>query len=244
VKRSLRINDQVWDVLLEEKPLACYEGRRTKFWFGESSNSALLSGTFVEETVFSNRSCEEEIKPVIRKELCSKGVEGSGKAEEGGERCANKTKIPFKVSIIKDNSGQEIGCTSSTKEERLIQVACQGVDLDINPDQGRNSLCSSHNVHAELAKVVVEIESVFSRVAPTPSVGQVEAHCHMVRSPCVTQIEKRGVGLYTMQEEARCVAANGNSNMGSISGGKQVEEYGAVRTEVCQKWVKESRDGD
>jgi len=98
------------------------------------------SGTFVEETVFSSKSCEEEVRSVFREELRSKGEEEGGKVEEGGEQGAHKTNLSLKVSGDKGNSNQRIGCTSCTKEERIGQEACQGVDLDVNPNQGRTPL--------------------------------------------------------------------------------------------------------
>jgi len=234
VNRSLRINDQVWDVLLEEESPACYEGRRTDCWFSESSASASSSGTFVEETIFSNKSYEEEVDPMIRKAFRLEEVEGGGKAEEGGEGYANKTKLPFKVPSGNGSFGQDVVCMSSTKEGRLDKVACRGADLDVNPDLGRDFMCRSHLAYAELTKLVVDVERVSPRVEPLLRVGQVEAHCCMAQSHFVSPVGNVVVGLHKLREEARYVDANGNSNREISSGGKQVEGIGAAKSGESQ----------
>jgi len=131
----------------------------------------------------------------------------------------------FKVSSSKSNTNQRKVCTPYTNEESIGQEACQGVDLDVNPDQGRTLLCNNYFAHAELAKVVVGIESNNSQCEAVHILDQernVEAHCHVDRIPRVTQSGKTDLGLGTSPEFPRCENVYGNTNLGSLRGGKQV----------------------
>jgi len=224
--KRLRINDQLWNVLIEEEPPACYEGRHTESRYGpDSTDSMSSSETYVEEMVSSPKSCEEEVRSVFREDLRSKGEEEGGKVVEGGEQNAHKTNFFFKVSSSKSNTNQRKVCTPYTNEESIGQEACQGVDLDVNPDQGRTLLCNNYFAHAELAKVVVGIESNNSQCEAVHILDQernVEAHCHVDRIPRVTQSGKTDLGLGTSPEFPRCENVYGNTNLGSLRGGKQV----------------------
>ena len=191
------------------------------------------SETFIEETIFSSKSCEEEVRSGSKEEHRSEGEEDGGKAVEEGDEGAHKTKLFFKSIADKDSPDQSIDCTSCMEEDRIGQVACQGADLDVNPDQGRSPICSSYSIHAELAKVVVKLESFNSQGTPALSVGQgrkEEAQCLVAHIPCETQSRKKDVGPRTMQEAPRSENANENIKSVSYRGGKQEEECEEVQT--------------
>jgi len=233
LEKKLWINEQIWNILIEEEPPACHEGRHTQSWYGDSSDSVSSSKTFIEETIFSSKSCEEEARSGSKEELRSEGEEDGGKAVEEGEEGAHKTNLFFKIIADKDSPDQSIDCISCMKEDRIGQVACRGADLDVNPDQGRSPICNSYSTHAELAKVVVELESFNSQGTPALYVGQgrkVEAQCLVAHIPCETQIGKKDVGLCTLQEAPRSENANENIKSMSCRGGKQEEKREEVQT--------------
>jgi len=72
--RSIRINDKICNILIEEEAPAYSEGMYGVNDYGfESSDNASFSGTYVEETILSSKSCEEELHSGLREEFRSRG---------------------------------------------------------------------------------------------------------------------------------------------------------------------------
>ena len=84
--KSMQINKQRCNILIEEEVPVYYGvmNMENEFGFG-SSDSGSNSDTYVEETVFSTKSGEEEIQSVVREIVRPKGEEEEGETAEGGE---------------------------------------------------------------------------------------------------------------------------------------------------------------
>ena len=132
-----------------------------------------MSKTYIEETDLFAKSCEEEVKVWDRKDRGSKGEAEEGEADEGGEQEAHTTKDkPFEVSATKGEVSQEKVFKSFTNEG----MKGLKVSEEVDPANHSTYICDpdsdSLSEHAELARLVVDVENNFTQRKPNTSLAQ------------------------------------------------------------------------
>ncbi|KAK7364492.1 hypothetical protein VNO80_13191 [Phaseolus coccineus] len=106
-----------------------------------------LEETYVEESAFFVKSGEEECSLKAREELRSKGKEVRGGEEEGGETQKSKTLCESQKAFV---------------EPVFDNESVQACGFAVNKSYA----------HAELARIVVDIESMNTQKEPNLGLGQ------------------------------------------------------------------------
>jgi len=184
----------------------------------------------VEETALSTKSCEEGEKSGFREVFRLDGEEDGGETAVDGVQSPYKTKTPLMESSSKSKTCQKTAPNPFMNKESTGQKGAQGVDLDLNPTQGYALSHHSIEVHAELAKVVLDIEcsSRLRETIPSPTqVRELEAHFYEARVPHTAQVEMGAPEPGSSQMVSREVHI-GNDLCGCISEGKEIGMNEAV----------------
>jgi len=107
--KNMRINDYTYNIVMEEEPPSGYDGN-CKCNLYDSSDSISSSETYIEESLLSVKSCEEELRQWGGECSRSKGVEDDGQPEAGSTEGAHTTKTFFKETPIgsSDSRGKVI----------------------------------------------------------------------------------------------------------------------------------------
>ena len=124
----------------------------------DSSDSVSSSKTYLEETTFSEKSCEEEVRQWVREECRSKGEVEGGEAVGGGEQNMHMTKVLFEESSSKRKASKRKVDKPFTNEEKKGQKVYEEVGFLNHSDHTFVFAFNNPYVHAELAKIVVDIE--------------------------------------------------------------------------------------
>jgi len=171
VAKKFRINDQILNVFIEEEyPVGvagqCNDLHRTY----DSSDSITSTETYVEESAFSVKSYEEgEVGRTMERSQMKGKVVGDGE-EDAGQ--AQRSNANFGECSAGFSSCQEKGGNLFSVKESQRQKLAEEPDFGNTYIQvGKRSLCS-YSAHAELAKLVVDVESRYNQVFIGPGLGQ------------------------------------------------------------------------
>jgi len=160
VKR-MEFNDIMYNIVMEEEP-PVGDGGVCKCNNFDSSDSASSSETYVEETSLSTSSCEENIREWERVSLRSKREDAEEEEKVRGKSGTNVTKLAVEVSSTGNRDGQRKSCFSCTKEVGATRRSMEGAEIGFLSAIACAPAFNCSPVQADLAKVVVDIESNFS----------------------------------------------------------------------------------
>jgi len=164
----MHINDQTFNIFIEEEHLTINQSQCKCALNGyESFDSISSSETYIEETNLFVKSCEEEVKVWDGKDHRSKGEVKEGEADEGGEQEAHTTKVkPFEESATKGEVSQEKVAKCFTNEGMKGLKVSEEVDPANHSTYVCDPASDSLSVHAELARLVVDVENKFTQSKP------------------------------------------------------------------------------
>ena len=224
--KSMHINEQRCNILIEEEVPVNYGimNMDNEFGFG-SSDSGSNSNTYVEETVFSTKSGEEEIQLIYREVVRSKREEEEGEMVEGGEKSRQKTTKLFGESYPNLLSCQKSGCRSFTNEVSIGQRVAHGANLDCNPIQSREYSSNGYVVSDELAKLVIEVECYTPVREKMGHVRKLEAQHHVDRIALLAQTKVNGLETGSLQKVCEGKEGNEDGSDLNTNGEKKEESY-------------------
>ncbi|XP_068466662.1 uncharacterized protein [Phaseolus vulgaris] len=171
VARKFRINDQNLNVLIEEEyPVGLAGQCKDSHRIYDSSDSITSTETYVEESAFSVKSYEEgEVGRTMERSQMKGKVVGGGEEDEGQAQRSNESLGERSTGF---SSCQEKGGNLFSVKESQRQKLAEEPDFgNAYIKVGKRSLNSS-SAHAELARLVVDVESRYNQVVFVPGLGQ------------------------------------------------------------------------
>jgi len=171
VARKFRINDQNISVFIEEEHPVVLAGQcKDSHRIYDSSDSIISTETYVEESTFSMKTNEEGgVGRTIERSQTKGKVVGGGEEDEGLAQQLN-------VRLGEPSAGfclcQGKGGNPFTDEESQRQKLFEEPDFGNDAVQAcKRSLCS-YSAHAELARLVVDVESMYNQDMYVLGLGQ------------------------------------------------------------------------
>jgi len=171
VARKFRINDQNISVFIEEEHPVVLAGQcKDSHRIYDSSDSITSTETYVEESAFSVKSYEEGgVGRTIERSQMKGKVVGGGEEDEGQAQRLNARLGELSAGF---SSCQEKGGNPFTDEESQRQKLVEEPDFGNAAIQvGKRSFCS-FSAHAELARLVVDVESMYNQDIFVLGLGQ------------------------------------------------------------------------
>ena len=217
--KKMRINGHLLSISIEEESPVSTAGRCNSYHHDyDSSDSISSSETYVEESVFSVKSGEEELGRRAGDDVRSIGKEiGVGKGE-GGE--TYKSKAYFGESSTKSRVSQREGEKLCTNEEiqgqKILAEPATVSALDQACGFTNNVPCA----HADLARIVVDIESFNSQREVQSGLG--------LRKKKEAQNEddaSNECGLGPSRKGIELVCEEENNPVGSVSVQREREQH-------------------
>jgi len=161
VARKIRINDQNIRVSLEEEhPMAVAGPCKVSHCNFDSSDSVTSTQTYVEESAFSVKSDEEEGVRRTIEESQPKGKVVGGGEKEGGQ--AQRLDDRLGELSAETNTCQGKGVYSFTNEDSQKQKSFEEPIFYNVAVQACERSHISYLAHAELARLVVDMESMYT----------------------------------------------------------------------------------
>jgi len=249
--KNMKINDVMYNIAMEEEMLT-YGGGKCKCYSWDSSDSISSSETYVDETSFSAKSCEEVNRQGEGEALWPNGEEAGGQTKDRGKLGISTSKVVFEETSTKSRDEKGDSCFSYTKEECRNQKPRGGIDLGVLSASASAPVYTSRL--DEMAKVVVDVESdiiMKGNQIGSGHEGLMEAQCGLGWDPFLAKFQEDGPRPTMESGERKERSDSQESEMAGDqtegkeynNGGSEEEWEGKSSTEKNEAPKKEENNG-